>query len=106
MEINLLRHFRYMLLFISLNMFKNAQNVLKKRYFPCRSSTVLKRIPYSKRHQDMFGGSENNGTNQRGVILHTDRYAKVCSVYAVPLLVTELHLSQFASPWARSSCFN
>ncbi|XP_025097476.1 uncharacterized protein LOC112565853 isoform X3 [Pomacea canaliculata] len=43
--------------------------------FP-RSSTVLKRIPYSKRHQDMFGGSENNGTNQRGVILHTDRYAK------------------------------
>ena len=39
-----------------------------------RSSTMVKKIPIPKRHQDTFGGYEYNFTGQRGVMLHTDRY--------------------------------
>ncbi|XP_070191330.1 uncharacterized protein [Littorina saxatilis] len=38
------------------------------------SSTMLKKIPIPKRHQDTFTGYEYNFTGQRGVMLHTDRY--------------------------------
>ncbi|KAK7457285.1 hypothetical protein BaRGS_00039257 [Batillaria attramentaria] len=38
------------------------------------SSTMVKKIPIPKRHQDTFGGYEYNFTGQRGVMLHTDRY--------------------------------
>ncbi|KAK3769815.1 hypothetical protein RRG08_046919 [Elysia crispata] len=39
-----------------------------------RSSTILKRVPIPKRHQDTFGGYEYNFIGKRGVMLHTDRY--------------------------------
>ncbi|RUS90866.1 hypothetical protein EGW08_001373, partial [Elysia chlorotica] len=39
-----------------------------------RSSTILKRVPIPKRHQDTFGGYEYNFVGKRGVMLHTDRY--------------------------------
>ncbi|CAL1534976.1 unnamed protein product [Lymnaea stagnalis] len=38
------------------------------------SSTILKKLPISKRHLDTFGGYDYGILSKRGVMLHTDRY--------------------------------
>ncbi|XP_076467206.1 uncharacterized protein LOC143298274 [Babylonia areolata] len=61
-------------------------------YGDCRSSTMLKKIPIPKRHQDTFGGYEYNFTGQRGVMMHTDRYqVRKQSTFHPVLSLTTFH---------------
>ena len=39
-----------------------------------RSHTTMRRIPFMRRHTDMWGGNDIVPYKMRGVILHTDRY--------------------------------